>query len=203
LSFRALPEHALDLLDDEALIAYIRAATEAGAEADALRGLAVLVYGYARQVERRMALRLPAHVVEDVAHEALVRAVGSAFHGRSTGEFRSWLHTIADRTVVDWYRRRERSPAQVALGEDDSTGIEAVDSATGLVELQMLIADLMLELNDRHRQVVDLHVFGDLTAREVCDRIDGVSPDNVAQIASRFRHNLRSRLNPAVGEGST
>ena len=58
----------------------------------------------------------------------------------------------------------------------------------------------MLEtFNEKHRLVIELHVFGGLTAGEVCDRIEGMSEDNVAQIASRFRAKLRARLDPGGG----
>ena len=58
----------------------------------------------------------------------------------------------------------------------------------------------MLEtFNEKHRLVIELHVFEGFTAAEVCDRIKGMSEDNVAQIASRFRAKLRARLDPGGG----
>jgi hypothetical protein len=48
--------------------------------------------------------------------------------------------------------------------------------------------------------VIELHVFSGLTAGEVCDSIEGMSEDNVAQVASRFRAKLRARLDPG-GDG--
>jgi DNA-directed RNA polymerase specialized sigma24 family protein len=53
--------------------------------------------------------------------------------------------------------------------------------------------------NEKHRQVIELHIFGALPASKVCDRIGGMSEDNVAQIASRFRAKLRARLDPDIG----
>lgn len=59
-----------------------------------------------RDVKRRLSIKLPAHVVDDLAHDALVRAIAAAFDGSSVGGFRSWLHTIVNRTAVDFFRRR-------------------------------------------------------------------------------------------------
>jgi len=39
-----------------------------------------------------------------------------------------------------------------------------------------------------------MHVFEGLSAPEVCERLDGMSPDNVAKIASRFRQRMRQAL---------
>ena len=44
--FERKPDHELDRLDDEALVAYARAARDAGDQAAGARAIAVLVYGY-------------------------------------------------------------------------------------------------------------------------------------------------------------
>jgi len=208
VTFRPLPDHDLHRLPDDQLIAYIRDARSAGDLSAGRRALTFLVYGYERDVKRRVSLRLPAHAIEDVAHDALVRAIAAAFDGTSQGEFRSWLHTIVDRTVVDWFRRAGRRPKEAKLpsehgGEEDVWGEEpSVDSDAGAVELRIIIDEVMDELSETHRQVIELHVFGALSAGEVCDRIDGMREDNVAQIASRFRARLRTRLDPGPGAGT-
>jgi RNA polymerase sigma factor (sigma-70 family) len=205
VNFQPLSDHELQPLADEKLIAYIQAARRAGDLAAARRGLAFLVFGYEREVKRRLSLRVPGHVVEDIAHDALVRAIAAAFDGSSKGEFRSWLHTIVDRSAADWFRRSERRPKAKPLpsehADDDQVwGDEpVVDSETGWIELRMTVDEVFEELSQKHREVVALHVFGALSAREVCERIEGMTEDNVAQIASRFRAKLRSRLDPELG----
>jgi RNA polymerase sigma factor (sigma-70 family) len=205
VTFRPLPDHELHQLSDEQLIAYIRDGRTAGGLAYARRGLMFLVYGYERDVKRRLSIKVPAHVVEDLARDALVRAIAAAFDGTSVGEFRSWLHTIVDRTAVDFFRRVERRPKEAILPselEDDegAWGAEpATDSETGAVELRIIVEEVLETVNEKHRLVIELHVFGGLTAGEVCDRIEGMSVDNVAQIATRFRAKLRACLEPDVG----
>lgn len=170
------------------------------------RALMFLVYGYERDVKRRLSLRLPAHSVDDVAHDALVRAIAAAFDGTSVGEFRSWLHTIVDRSAVDYFRRAARRPKESILpsehiGEEDVWGDEpAIDSEARAVELRIIVEEVLETFYEKHRLVIELHVFGGLTAAEVCEMIDGMSVDNVAQIASRFRGKLRARLDPDSGD---
>jgi RNA polymerase sigma factor (sigma-70 family) len=201
MTFAPLPDHELHDLDDDALIGYIREARAAGDLPSARRALAFLVYGYERDVVRRLSTRVPRHVVEDLAHEALVRAVAAAFDGTSEGEFRAWLHTIVDRTAADFFRRAERRPRESLLpsehsGEDVWSEEPFRESDAGEVELRIIVDEVMAELSDKHRQVIDLHVFEALSAVETCERIEGMSEDNVAQIASRFRARLRERLDP-------
>jgi RNA polymerase sigma factor (sigma-70 family) len=205
VSFQPLPDHELQQLPDEQLNAYVRAARDVGELAHGRRGLMFLVYGYERDVKRRLSIKVPKHVVDDLAHDALVRAIAAAFDGSSVGEFRSWLHTIVDRTAVDFFRRAERRPTETILpsehaGDEDVWGEEpAVEGEAGAVELRIIVAEVLDTFNEKHRLVVELHVFGGLTAAEVCGRIDGMSEDNVAQIASRFRAKLRARLDPGGG----
>lgn len=200
MSFKPLPDHSLQRLPDDGLIAYIRDARTAGELSAGRRGLAFLVYGYESDVRRRLSLKVPKHAVEDVAHDALIRAIAAAFDGTSQGEFRSWLHTIVDRTAVDYYRRAERRPKETALpsdhdGEHDVWGDEPfTDSEAGAVELRIIIDEVIETFNEKHRKVIELHVFDGLPAGQVCERIEGMSEDNVAQIASRFRAKLRQRL---------
>ncbi len=115
MSFRLLSDHELQRLTDDALIAYMRDARDRRELDAARRALALLVFGYEANVKRRLRLKLPDHMVDDLAHDVLVRAISSAFEGRSVGEFRSWLHTIVDRSVADHYRRAQRRPKEVAL----------------------------------------------------------------------------------------
>ena len=203
VSFHPLPDHELQQLADEQLIAYIRDARDAGELAHGRRGLMFLVYGYERDVKRRLSIKVPKHVVDDLAHDALVKAIAAAFDGSSVGEFRCWLHTIVDRTAVDFFRRAERRPKETILpsehaGEEGVWGAEpAVDSEAGAVELRIIVEEVLETFNEKHRLVIELHVFGGLTAAEVCGRIEGMSEDNVAQIASRFRAKLRARLDPS------
>jgi RNA polymerase sigma factor (sigma-70 family) len=205
VTFRPLPDHELQQLPDEQLIAYVRDARDGGQLAHGRRGLAILVFGYERNVKRRLSIKVPAHVVDDLAHDALVSAIAAAFDGSSVGEFCSWLHTIVDRTAVDFFRRAERRPKETILpsehaGEDDVWGAEpSIESEAGAVELRIIVEEVLETFNEKHRLVIELHVFGALTAGEVCDRIDGMSEDNVAQIASRFRGKLRARLEPGGG----
>jgi RNA polymerase sigma factor (sigma-70 family) len=205
MTFALLPEHELHGLDDDALIAYIRDARDAGEPAASRTALGILVYGYAPLVRGRLALRVPSAVVEDLTSEVLVRAISGAFDGTSVGQFRAWLNTILDRTAVDHFRRAGRrvkeAPLTADAGDDDRPPPPepAVQSESGAVQLRIVIHDVLQTFNPTHQAVIELHVFDQLTAAEVCDRIDGMKPDNVAQIASRFRARLRQELD-AAGE---
>jgi DNA-directed RNA polymerase specialized sigma24 family protein len=102
--FRPLDEAALQRLDDDALIDYMRKARVAG-HPSAADALAILVYGHWHNVQRRVAMKVPRAHVEDVTGEIVADAIESAFEGRSVGQFLAWLNTISRRAIADFYRR--------------------------------------------------------------------------------------------------
>jgi RNA polymerase sigma factor (sigma-70 family) len=205
-SFRPRPEHELADLSDEALLAHAVAAREAGDAKQVALALQLLAWGYQEIVRMRVAIKTPSEHVEDVADAALVRAIGSAlraggFAGETTAEFRAWLHTVTDREVVDWWRRRERRPEEAPLpdehlGEDESgTPVGVSEDEAPAVDVQALIDQALGELSDLHRRVVELHVFNGIGAKETAGALrGGMSENNVHKIASRFRSRMRELL---------
>ena len=204
LPFRPQTEAELSRLSDEDLIGYLRCAHAADASDAARTALQVLVFGYWTHVAYRLERKLPAHVVEDVTGDVIVRAVQSAFSGQSVGEFRSWLNTITDRAVADFYRARARRPEEAPLERDDDQGTPIEPPAPdtrGYVEVQMVIEDLLEELRPDHRRVVELVVFEDRPASAAATEIEGMTPANIYQVVSRFRARLRELLEGDTGTG--
>ncbi len=203
MPFHPRTEAELQHLSDEDLIAYLRAAHAAGASDGARTALQVLVFGYWRNVAFRLERKLPTHVVEDVTGDVIVRAIQSAFSGHSVGEFRSWLNTITDRAVADFYRARERRPETTPLerGDEDEhrpVGPVAPDDKA-YVEMQMVIESVLEELRADHRRVVELVVFQDRPADAAAAEVDGMTSANVYQVVSRFRARLRELLEGDTG----
>jgi DNA-directed RNA polymerase specialized sigma24 family protein len=181
-----LDEAALQRLDDDALIGYVRRAREAG-HPSAGTALAILVYGHRENVARRVALKVPREHVDDVAADIVADAIVSAFDGASVGEFRAWLATITRRAIADFHRRGPGSVAMEALSGDEpdaspEAGVETADA----------IERVLATLRPEHRRVVELVL---LEGRPAADAEGpGMSAANVHQIVRRFRVALRAAL---------
>lgn len=195
--FERKPDRELDRLDDEALLAYARAARGAGDQAAGGRAIAVLVYGYWPNIERRVRMKVPREHVEDVTADIVTSATQSAFDGTSVGEFRAWLATITKRRIADHHRRAEKTPVTVPLLPDPdevSARDPAAASEEGLVETQEAVDRVLAGLSEAHRRVVELVVFEGRTAGQAAQEVPGMREDNVHQILSRFRRALRRAL---------
>jgi RNA polymerase sigma factor (sigma-70 family) len=198
--FRPIPAEQLNDLTDEDLIAYVLTARGAGEDGEAVQAIQVLVYGYRRDIERRVRIRMKRHAVDEVADMALVRALGAVFGGESVGQFRSWLNTIVDRTVADWYRRAERRPVETALpseheGEDEVWSEQPASELDWLAGLHArdCLDRTLASLRGEHRAIVELYWFADADARTTAEQT-GQSEANVYQVAKRFKESLRECL---------
>ena len=202
LPFHPHTEAELGRLADEELIGYLRDAHAAGARDAARTALQILVYGYWDHVGFRLERKLPAHAVEDVTGDVIVRAIQSAFSGQSVGEFRSWLNTITDRATVDFYRARSRHPEEVPLEteDDEAPSKEPVAPDTrGYVEAQAVVEQVLDELRPDHRRAVEIVVFEDRPASAAAAEVDGMTTANAYQVVSRFRGRVRELLEADTG----
>jgi RNA polymerase sigma factor (sigma-70 family) len=161
----------------------MREAGAAGHESASL-ALAILVYGQRRNVRRRVLMKVPPQDVDDVTDEILVKAILSAFDGTSGAQFGSWLNTITQRAIADYFRR---GPGRLEVEPLEERDLEAPQEHA--VEALDALERVLAALNDEHRRVIELWLQG-FAAPE----IDGVSDANVHQIVSRFRRALRGQL---------
>lgn len=200
VKFRRRTDNELQTLADQALIDYIRAAARAEDGEAARRGLAILVYGLTRNVRLRVRAKLNdglygPDTVEDVAQEAIARAIGAAFDGSSEGEFRSWLNTITDRAAIDFVRRERKRPEERPIPDDHERRPHFRSAGDhGTPDTSAALEAVLAAMKPAHRRVIELHVLEDRPAAEVCAIVEGMTPDNVAQVTRRFRLAMRRRL---------
>ena len=204
MDFRELSDNEIDRLDDARLLAYIAAARDAGkGDTAAMQGVRHLIFRHMGSVTARVRRKLPAHLVEEVAADAMVEAIASAFAGATIKEFHAWLNTIVRRAIADFYRGpkgrqlaldKEGAMRATVDEEGEDIALEIADEGGyGVAEVEQLIDALMAERADEHRRVIDMLVWGGYSAREAA-AATGLAEANCYQIVSRFRADLRAAL---------
>jgi DNA-directed RNA polymerase specialized sigma24 family protein len=212
MTYRELSDFEIDRLTDERLLAYIADCREAEATEAAMTGVRHLIFRHLDTVKLRVAKKVPANLVEDVAHDALVEAISSAFDGRTIKEFWKWLGVIVQRTVADFWRgakgRQLKLDREGEIGHrvdddgDDLPDAVGEEGGYGWAELQQVIDSVMAERSELHQQVIDMLVWGGYSAKEVTGTT-GVSEANGYQIVRRFRVDLRAALEAEGPTGDT
>lgn len=213
--FHRLDETELAGLDDADLVAHALAAREAGEWEQAGLALKIFAFGMEEPVRAFVRGRLRSHgdtVVDEVVERALESALRSieSLAGATPEQARAFVFRIARRRIADFLRkgRLGLEPLDEAEGGEGAPprGLVVEDGA-GEVEASLLVAELLGRLREDHRQAVELNVLAGYSARETVELIgsrdggpgdDSMSEQNVHQIASRFRAELRARI---AGEG--
>jgi RNA polymerase sigma-70 factor (ECF subfamily) len=210
--FRRLEESKLAGLDDGELIDYALEARAAGDKEQALLALQIFAFGMEDRLRAFVRSRLDSHgdtVIEEVTEKALEQAISSidSLRGKTAAEARAFVFIIARRRIADFHRSG-RGGAETSVGEpgrEDAgeVGRDTIGSPTDAVETEIVIEEAMADLRPDHRAVVEQCVFLGYSAREAASEVasrfegrfdDSMSEQNVHQICSRFRKDLRGRL---------
>jgi RNA polymerase sigma factor (sigma-70 family) len=205
--YRRLNDIELQKLSDEELVAYLRRSRELGETEAALDALRILVYGFEGRIRSFVRGKVPSHAVDDIVDAILDSGFTSVFDEESIISFRAWIFRIARYRVADHYRkdRPHLDPLPEEHDENDEIfgELQSEADATEFVGLKDALERCLEELeSDAHRRVVELAIFAQLRAREICELVNEEFPDldppmsesNVDKIKSRFRKCLRERL---------
>lgn len=204
----------LDRLGDDALVAYVVRAREAG-DLDAMRvGIQVLTFGLQGLVRSRVRVKMerrPEVDVDMVTAEVIGGAELVAFRGETIGEFRTLLNRILARRVADYYRSLRGQADQDPLveehgGEEEVWGDVLRDPGDfSGIEAHDLLDRHLAELSPAHRAAVGRRLAG-YSAREAAELVNNhfdeelptpMTPQNVDQIFSRFRRRHRDLIEEA------
>lgn len=136
--------------------------------------LAVLHSRYAG-LARGLAFRVLSDrdLAEDAAQEAFVDLWKTAkTFDPDRSSVRSWICVLAHRRAVDLARREARRRlADGSAGELDNESYSTEEVVMLRLE-QRSVRDALDELNDRHRELIELAYYGGLTQSQLAQRFD-------------------------------
>lgn len=112
---------------------------------------------YLQRVTNRVRSKVPAQDVEDVTQDVFVALVRSLDRYEQRSRFNTWVYTIVNRQIADYYRRRQRKEApeepvdldsvaeSAALpGQDDTRKIDRAQMQQALNRLPEHYRDIIL-----------------------------------------------------------
>ena len=141
-----------------------------------------------------MAMLNDAATAEDVLHDVFVSFARSGSTFRLHGSLRAYLATCIANRVRDQVRARKRQGQAI----DEELSLESdFDQPDGRIlsdERSRLVARALARLPDEQREIIALHLNGQLKLREIA-RLQGVP---LTTVRGRYRHGidrLRSILN--------
>jgi len=141
-----------------------------------------------------MAMLNDGGTAEDVVHDVFVTFAQSAGKFRLHGSLRSYLATCVVNRIRDQMRTRKRRGSALDEEMPLESDIDPPDRRLLSDERSRLVARALARLPDEQREVIALHLNGQLKLREIA-RLQAVP---LTTVRGRYRHGierLRSLLN--------
>lgn len=143
---------------------------------------------YRREVHRFVRSRVEDHAAaEDIAQEALAKAIAELSRLRDGDKLRPWLYRITRNAIADHYRSQRPS---APLPEE--TGEEPHEQDPGR-SLACCLPSFVERLPEGYRRAVELSAFEALTQKEAAERL-GLSVSGVKSRVQRARKMLAAML---------
>ncbi len=126
---------------------------------------------YLGKVFNRVKSKIPPQEAEDVTQDVFIAVSRSLKGYKQEARFNTWLYTIVNRQIADFYRRRSRQSSGNDAEVDLETG-EAVATVLDSQEIdQRLLIQRALDTLPEHYQEIILLRFADgLTFNEIAEQ---------------------------------
>jgi RNA polymerase sigma-70 factor (ECF subfamily) len=151
---------------------------------------------YLQRVYNRVRSKVPPQDVEDVTQEIFIAVVRSLDSYEQRSRFNTWLYTIVNRQIADFYRRRQRSPRSVVELDDDGSKEIPVPADVEGTEQRVVLQRALQALPEHYQEIILLRFVDGLTFAEIAEQ-RGQSLEAVKSLYRRAIQAIRDRLDGA------
>lgn len=148
--------------DGELVTRYLQKRDERALEMLVCRYMAQ-IYNYARRYTGN------ADIAADITQETFVKAWKNLKRFDCSREFRPWLFAIAQRTAIDWLRKKNPVLLECpdAIADASPSVLERLIGCQQSENLALALA----QLPEKARAIIELHAQDELTFREIGERL--------------------------------
>lgn len=136
-----------------------------------LDSFTVLYERHLPSVYNRVRYRIPESDVEDVTQEVFITALRSLKSFQGNAQFSTWLRTLTNRRVADFYRSKEvaNTQSEPLRGDGESLRIEMLSVAgkNSISDDRIVLREALLELPEHYQEILLLRFAEGLKFREI------------------------------------
>ncbi|NDJ79223.1 MAG: RNA polymerase sigma factor [Chloroflexi bacterium] len=153
-----------------------------------------LYHTYLPKVYNRVKSRVPHQFAEDVTQEVFIAVIRSLHTFQQRSRFSTWLYTLVNRQIADFYRQRQRKLDQQSVSLDHAEYL-AVDPGNQheRSDERALIQKALLSLPEHYQEVILLRFADGLTFAEIAAH-NGKSLEAIKSLYRRAIQALRSEI---------
>ncbi|WP_119071710.1 RNA polymerase sigma factor [Aggregatilinea lenta] len=154
-----------------------------------------MLYGlYLDKVYNRVKSRVPLQYVEDVTQDVFIAVIRSLDSYEHRAQFNTWLYTIVNRQIADFYRRsHEPSGPAIDLDANDSAEVALVYDP-GDTEDWPLLQVAFNGLPEHYQEIILLRFADGLSFAEIAEQ-RAQSLEAVKSLYRRAIQSIREKLN--------
>lgn len=141
-----------------------------------------LYYRHLPKVFKRVRYVVPENDVEDVTQEIFIAALNSLSSFRGDAKFSTWLRTLTNYKVAEFYRRRTRKQEPLLSPLSDASAY-TTGSSSKTMEERIYLQRALQDLPANYREIIMLRFAEDLQFNEIAELIS----QNLEATKSLFR----------------
>ncbi len=143
-------------------------------------------------VFNRVRYLIPETDVEDVTQEVFIAVVKSLHSFRGEAQFGTWLRTLTNHKVAEYYRKRnrKREAPEAPLSEPVGAG---EDSRLKMVEERVILRKALNQISETHREVIMLRFAEGMQFNDIA-KLTGQNLEATKSLFRRAMSALRNQL---------
>jgi len=145
-------------------------------------------------VFKRVRYVVPENDIEDVTQEIFIAALKSLPSFRGESQFGTWLRTLTNYKVAEFYRKRSRKQEPILAPLSEASGRTEGHSAKSLEE-RVYIQYALQKLPDNYREIILLRFAEDMQFNEIAELMN----QNLEATKSLFRRAIAALRNHLDG----
>jgi len=145
---------------------------------------------YLSNVYRRVRTVIPEADVDDVTQEVFIAAYKSLGSFRGEAQFGTWLRTLTNRKVAEYYRKRNRKSEVPEMPLLDAI-VHMEGGSPKLMEDRISLRNALNQISDSHREVILLRFVEGLQFNEIAE----LTGQNLEAVKSLFRRAISALRN--------
>lgn len=150
----------------------------------------VLYYRHLPKVYKRVRYVVPENDVEDVTQEIFIAALKSLPSFRGDAKFGTWLRTLTNHKVAEFYRRRTRKQEPRLAPLSDAIA-QVAGSTSQTLEERIFLQRALENLPENYREILLLRFAEDMQFNEIAE----LTNQNLEATKSLFRRAVTALRN--------
>lgn len=142
------------------------------------------------KVYKRVRYIVPENDVEDVTQEIFIAALNSISSFRGEAKFSTWLRTLTNYKVAEFYRKRTRKQ-EPPLSPLSDASAHTTGSTSKIMEERVYLQGALQSLPDNYREIILLRFAEDLQFNEIAE----LTSQNLEATKSLFRRAIAALRN--------